>query len=141
MTMQNKYMPNHFFAAPGEFGPAGQEDYSSLKPALDVADGMGRVMNNKKLYCRLLRTFSGPKMAEDISLAVESGDHIKVQQAAHALKGVSANLGISELMNISLQIETRAKASEAAGDLLPALEQAVAAATGAIERLLASEEA
>jgi HPt (histidine-containing phosphotransfer) domain-containing protein len=98
-------------------------------------------MNNKKLYFRLLRSFSGPKLAADIITAIEAGDHIRVQQAAHTLKGVAANLSLSGLMSISLQIETRAKALEGAEDLLPTLKETVEMTVAAIERLLASEEA
>jgi hypothetical protein len=143
MKKLDKYMPSPVKAAFGDFGCAGPGpvDYASLRPALDVADGLGRVMNNKKLYFRLLSGFPGPQMTEDIATSVKSGDHTKTQQAAHALKGVCANLGLSELREISLQIEMRAKAGEAAVDLLPALEQAMTASSAAIERLLAAEEA
>ena len=137
----NKYLPIMFKVAASDLGSAGSTlDYTELKPALDVADGLSRVINNKKLYFRLLESFSGRKMADDINAAIESGDHSQVRNAAHALKGVSANLGMPELVNISLQIEMRAKEEAAAGYLLPALDQAVEAATVAIERLLASEE-
>lgn len=137
-----RYAPYHAKAAAADLGAAGQEqaDFGYLKPALDVADGLGRVMNNKKLYFRLLRSFSGLKMAEDIGVAVGDGDHGHVQQAAHALKGVAANLGLRELMSVSLKIEARAKGLEAAEDLLPGLKTAVDAAEEAIECLLAKEE-
>jgi HPt (histidine-containing phosphotransfer) domain-containing protein len=142
MIRLNKQITQFAKAAAGDFGAAGSEaDYAYLKPTLDVADGLSRVMNNKKLHLRLLSKFSGPRMAEDIIAAIQEGDHAKVQQTAHALKGVSANLGLSDLMSISLQIEIRAKAAEAAKDLLPALKQEVAAAMSAIECLLAGEEA
>jgi HPt (histidine-containing phosphotransfer) domain-containing protein len=143
MIKHNKYLLNTVKAPAADLGAAGAGavDYADLKPALDVADGLSRLMNNKKLYCRLLRGFPGSQMAADIAAAVGDGDHSKVRQAAHTLKGVSANLALSELAGISQQIEMRAKAEETAGDLLPILEQAVTAATAAIARLLASEEA
>lgn len=138
----HKHLQNTSKAAAGDIGSAGVPlDYAELQPALDVADGLGRVMNNKKLYFRLLRSFSGRKMADDIIAAVEGGEHAPVQQAAHALKGVAANLGMPQLKDISLQIETRAKSAESADYLVPTLEQAVEAGEAAIERLLASEEA
>ena len=141
MIRLNKHMAQFAKAAAGDFGAAGSEmDYTSLKPTLDVADGLSRVMNNKKLFFRLLSRFSGSQMVEDIIEAIQEGNNIRVQQAAHALKGVSANLGLSELHSISLQIETRAKVLEAADDLLPNLKQTLTATMAAIESLLAGEE-
>jgi HPt (histidine-containing phosphotransfer) domain-containing protein len=98
-------------------------------------------MNNKKIYCRLLRNFADSALVQDVATALESGDHSAVRQAAHALKGVCANLGISALRDIAQQIELRGKEEAAAGELRPALEEAAAAAQAAIGRLLASEGA
>jgi len=138
-----RILSKHFaLAASGDIaGASGQLDYADLKPALDVADGIARVMNNKKLYLRLIGGFKGPKMAEDIVLAVESGDHDKVQQAAHALKGVCANLGMLDLTEVTLLIETRAKAEESAAELMPELNKAMDEAMAAIGRMLAEGEA
>jgi HPt (histidine-containing phosphotransfer) domain-containing protein len=143
MTKLNRYTPQYVLAAAADVGCCGPDpaNYADLLPMLDVADGLSRVMNNKRLYLRLLASFSGPKLAGDILVAVEGGDCAKVQQTAHTLKGVSANLGLKELAAISLQIETRARAGEEAVDILPALDQEVTAAMAAIERLLAKEEA
>ncbi|MCL1816339.1 MAG: Hpt domain-containing protein [Clostridiales bacterium] len=125
-------------ALPVDFGSAktGATDYADFKPALDIADGLSRVMNNKKLYLRLLANFPATQMAADIITAFESGSHAKVQETAHALKGVASNLGLSELTGISLQIELRARAKKTAADLLPDLNQAVKATTTAITNLL-----
>jgi len=137
-----KWTPNKLKAAAGDFAAGGTQpaDHAALLPALDVADGLGRVMNNMKLYCRLLAKFPGPEIAHEISAAIQAGDQSKTAQSAHALKGVCANLGLGELKNVSRHIEMRAKEAQATADLLPALEQALTAAATAIESLLASEE-
>lgn len=66
----------------------------------DYAATMRRFMGNESLYYRLL-----PKLFEDGSLqrlgeALDSGDLAGAFEAAHTLKGVTANLGLTPLFNV-----------------------------------------
>ena len=88
---------------------------------INVEEVMGRVMNNKKLFLRLLGSFKGRKMAEDIKTAVENGNFEEIKKAAHALRGVSLNLGMNALADIAANIENKAANQENAADDLPAL--------------------
>ena len=140
MIKLSRYMPNLVQAAASEAGAGtGSTDYLDLKPVLDIEAGISRVMNNKKLYCRLLSNFLDSKLTEDIIASIEGGDYTKIPQTAHALKGVAANLGLNELMDISTQIELKVKAGETVKELLPTFKQSVAAVELAIEHLLLIE--
>jgi two-component system sensor histidine kinase/response regulator len=77
---------------------------------VDVADGMKRVMNNLKLYVRLLAKFRDDTKADDIETALAAGDMEKARNAVHTLKGVAANLSLVELFKQSLELETQIKA-------------------------------
>ncbi|MCL2198027.1 MAG: Hpt domain-containing protein [Defluviitaleaceae bacterium] len=112
-------------------------DYSSFLPDIDVEGGKARVMDNTKLYQRLLGKFDAAKMAGDVTSAVETGDYKAVVQAAHALRGTAANLGFPVVQEVTNDIELLAKKEEDCKHLIGKLNDAVSALQGAIERLLA----
>jgi len=114
-------------------------DYKELLPDVDVEAGLNRLMKNKKLYASLLKKFTGRAMAEELIANIENGDYDKSAKAAHALKGVSANLGLNRLTDISLRIESRAKDERSSDDLIDVLEETVEDVEEAINRLLESE--
>jgi len=77
---------------------------------VDVADGTKRVMNNTKLYIRLLTKFRDDTKLNDIEAALAAGDMEKAQDAVHTIKGVAANLSLAELFKQSLELENQIKA-------------------------------
>jgi HPt (histidine-containing phosphotransfer) domain-containing protein len=77
---------------------------------VDVADGVKRVMNNTKLYVKLLSKFRADTKLDDLGAALAAGDLGKAQNAAHTLKGVAANLSLSEMFKQCLELETQIKA-------------------------------
>jgi len=77
---------------------------------VDMADGVKRVMNNVKLYVKLLTKFRDDTKADDIETALAAGDMEKARNAVHTLKGVAANLSLVELFKQSLELETQIKA-------------------------------
>lgn len=111
-------------------------NYEDLLPFIDVQDGLSRLMNSKNLYLSILKKFSGRDMADEIIRSIHEDDFIKTRQAAHTLKGVSANLGLPELMRISADIEALAKQEMPSISLIPSLEETVQATTRSIEMLL-----
>lgn len=80
------------------------------RPIIDVAEGLGRVLNNKALYQRILQAFDGKKAASQIAEAMAAQDLAAVGTEAHALKGVAANLAMHPLAELASQVETHAKA-------------------------------
>jgi len=77
---------------------------------IDVAEGIKRVMNNAKLYVRLLTKFKDDKNLAELEDALAAGDLQRAQASAHTLKGLAANLSLTELYKQSLEIETQIKA-------------------------------
>jgi HPt (histidine-containing phosphotransfer) domain-containing protein len=78
---------------------------------VDMADGVKRVMNNTKLYVKLLTKFRDDTKPDDIEAALQAGDMEKARNAAHTLKGVAANLSLTELFKQCLELETQIKAA------------------------------
>jgi len=77
---------------------------------VDIADGTKRVMNNTKLYIRLITKFKDDTKLDDLEATFIADDMEKAQELVHTLKGVSANLSLSELFKQSLELENQIKA-------------------------------
>jgi len=77
---------------------------------VNVAEGIKRVMNNSKLYAKLLGKFKDDKNVAELDEAMAAGDLQKAQASTHTLKGLAANLSLSELYKQSLELETQIKA-------------------------------
>jgi len=76
---------------------------------VDMADGVKRVMNNAKLYVKLIAKFRDDTKTDDIEAALAAGDMEKARNAVHTLKGVAANLSLVELFKQSLELEGQIK--------------------------------
>ena len=77
---------------------------------LDFADGVKRVMNNAKLYVKLLTKFKDSTKLDNLEAAFAEGDLEKAKAEAHTIKGVAANLSLCELFNQCLELENQLKA-------------------------------
>ena len=77
---------------------------------IDFDDGVKRVVNNAKLYVKLLVKFRDGTKLDVLESSLASGDLDKAQSEAHTIKGVSANLSLTELYKQSLELETQIKA-------------------------------
>ena len=76
---------------------------------INEEEGKKRVMNNGKLYAKLLTKFKDGTNLDDLVSSAEAQDWDKAQAAAHTIKGVAANLALTELFNQSLDVETQIK--------------------------------
>jgi len=108
---------------------------------LDVAGGLARVAGNVRLYHRLLRQFAERQSggAEPIFTALARDDRLAAERLAHALKGVSGNLGATAVHTAAGRVEKmlRDQADEealaqAVRELQAHLEPFVAAVTAAL---------
>jgi len=72
-------------------------------------EGIKRVMNNSKLYVKLLGKFKADTSLQELESAIGAQDWEKAQALAHTIKGVAANLSLTELYNQSLNVETQVK--------------------------------
>jgi len=77
---------------------------------IDVEDGSKRVMNNTKLFVKLLSKFKDDQNIKKIESALAEGDLPNAQVSTHTLKGLSANLSLLELNKQVKELETQIKA-------------------------------
>jgi len=117
--------------------PDNANEYAMLLPALDVKDGLTRVMNKKKLYWSLLGRFKMREMVETLNSAIASGEHEKVKEAAHAIKGAAGNLGCVTIRDMMLEVETRAKEQRSCADLGDEIMTALSDTEKSVTELLA----
>ncbi len=92
-------------------------------PGIDLAQGLGRINNNKKLYKTLLlkvkRDYADA--AEQIARLIENNVLEEACRLAHSIKGVAGNLGAGKLQEASARIEARLKSDS--GPALPGKEE------------------
>jgi HPt (histidine-containing phosphotransfer) domain-containing protein len=77
---------------------------------VDIADGVKRVMNNTKLYFKLLAKFKEETNLNELEAALSAGEMEKAQNASHTIKGVAGNLSLTELFKQCLELENQIKA-------------------------------
>ncbi len=112
---------------------------SKLREAgFDVEGALGRLMNNEGFYERLLKKFLDDVTFDKLVTSVEAGETKAAGEMAHALKGMCATLGMTELsehcatlQNIYMEREVGdpapvyAKAKEAFAQCKAAVEEAL----------------
>jgi HPt (histidine-containing phosphotransfer) domain-containing protein len=77
---------------------------------INQQEGLGRVLNNAKLYVKLLNKFKTDTNGDELLETLRGGDYEKAQVQAHTIKGIAANLSFSELFKQSLELEAQIKA-------------------------------
>ena len=89
----------------------------------DVADGLGRCMNNEGFYLKLVNMALDDGGFDKLSQALETGDVKEGFEAAHALKGILANLSLTPLLTpVSEMTEIlRAGSAEGCAELCAAM--------------------
>ena len=83
---------------------------------INAEEGINRVMNNSVLYNRLLVKFKNDTNINDIESAFAQGDTEKAKNASHTLKGLAANLALTELFKQVLELESQIKAGNLNND-------------------------
>ena len=78
---------------------------------IDFDEGVKRVMNNTKLYVKLLTKFRTDTNTDALSAALAAGELSTAQSHAHTIKGIAANLSLMELYNQVLELENQIKAN------------------------------
>ena len=148
-----------FAASGGEAaGPAGDaaplsapspdaiEEKDIRLPGFSVRDGLARVMGNVPLYVSLLFDFRRElaNASADISRFRRDGDMPAIRAAVHKLKGVSGNVGATELYSRIVEAEPCLRGSaETAEKHLDTLERYVTTTLAALaeaEKTLAAAE-
>ena len=104
---------------------------------VNVAEGLKRVMNNGKLYTRLLVKFKDDPNLKELEAALEAEDMEKAKTSVHTLKGLAANLSLTELFKQSLELETQIKAGSVDSDQLTILKDVFAQTLAEIDKVVA----
>ena len=76
---------------------------------INEEEGKKRVMNNGKLYAKLLTKFKTDTNLNDLADFVESQNWEKAQVIIHTIKGIAANLSLTELFNQAIDVEAQIK--------------------------------
>jgi HPt (histidine-containing phosphotransfer) domain-containing protein len=79
------------------------------KVYVNFDEGVKRVMNNTKLYAKLLGKFKTDTNFQELAVHLAAGDLEKARISAHTLKGLSANLSLTELFERTRDLESRIK--------------------------------
>jgi signal transduction histidine kinase/CheY-like chemotaxis protein len=81
-------------------------------PGVDVKQGIAIVGGKEEMYCKLLSLFSTDVEKWILKLNNSAEDITAVANHAHALKGVTANLGMTEFSAEAAQLETACKTGD-----------------------------
>jgi len=85
---------------------------------IDIEEGLKRVMNNASLFSKLLLKFKTYTHVSEIKSALEQGDLEKAQGSANTLKGLAANLSLTELYKQVQELEKQIKAGSVNNETL-----------------------
>jgi signal transduction histidine kinase/CheY-like chemotaxis protein/HPt (histidine-containing phosphotransfer) domain-containing protein len=87
-------------------------------PGLEIKKSLGRLANNEKLFLQLLGDLLGEygDAADSMAQLVAAGDPDPVRNAAHKIRGISNNLGASDVGASAEAIESAVLAGEAVSD-------------------------
>lgn len=87
-----------------------------MAAGMDVDGALERLLGNESLLDQLLDVFMSDRSFEKLERALDEGDIEGAAAAAHALKGVTANLSMTRLQDVA----TRMLGDLRAGDLAAA---------------------
>ena len=104
---------------------------------VNAEEGKKRVMNNGKLYAKLLTKFKTDTNLNDLTAFAGAQDWEKAQGAAHTIKGIAANLSLTELFNQSLDVETQIKGKSLNPESLENLKKCFAETLAAVDGVIA----
>jgi len=76
---------------------------------INEEEGKKRLMNNGKLYAKLLTKFKTDVNLNDLLAHMDAQDWENAQAVIHAIKGIAANLSLTEFFYQSLNLETQIK--------------------------------
>jgi HPt (histidine-containing phosphotransfer) domain-containing protein len=104
---------------------------------LNEEEGKKRIMNNTKLYVKLLTKFKAETTLDALVSAVDARDWEKAQTEAHTIKGIAANLSLTELYNQSLGVETLIKGKSLEDGALESLKNCFTTTVTEIDKAIA----
>jgi len=104
---------------------------------INAEEGSKRVMNNTKLYAKLLNKFKEDPSMSQIEAALADNDNETAKNSAHTLKGLAANLSLIELFNQCLDLETQLKNASLIPDQFESLKNAYTKTILEVDKVIA----
>ena len=83
---------------------------------MNIDDAMSRLNNNKRLYIMLLKKFDAQGMLNDLLAKISSGDAVAAEAQAHTIKGLAANLSLSDLKEKTEAVDAKLKTGDVSFD-------------------------
>ncbi len=104
-------------------------------PGLDAALGLKRVMGKKAFYLEMLRKYVDNQGDAPVQIrqSLDAEDYATAERLAHTAKGVSGNIGATELQMMAADIEKAIREKQSAANI----EALLAPFTGAHTKLIA----
>lgn len=126
-------------ALPEGYGKKTQEEGDMLPksvPGLNISEGLQRIGGSQNSYRKLLKKFITNQggAIEDVNSAIQAKDQEAAVRAAHTLKGVSGNIGATDLFGAAKTLEDALKES-LEGDLSKLLESTAGELAQVIESI------
>jgi HPt (histidine-containing phosphotransfer) domain-containing protein len=92
-------------------GSTAPDKLPQTMPGFDLSAGRQRLQGNERLYKKLLQDFAAnyATTPAEIQTALENGDMNQAHHLIHSLKGVSANLGATDLQAAAVKMENLVK--------------------------------
>ncbi|MCL2411283.1 MAG: Hpt domain-containing protein [Treponema sp.] len=85
---------------------------------INIEEGLKRVMNNAMLFAKLLSKFKNYTHISEIEAAFAENDLEAALNSAHTLKGLAANLSLTELYKQVQELEAQIKIGTENNELL-----------------------
>ena len=104
---------------------------------INEEEGKRRVMNNGKLYAKLLTKFKTDTNLNDFVDFVEGQNWEKAQIVIHTVKGIAANLSLTELFNQSIEVEAQIKGKSLKQESLESLKTCFADTLVEVDKVIA----
>jgi CheY-like chemotaxis protein len=132
---ENRELPDAF----GSEDSVQDQPELPVLPGVDTQDGVKRLGGNVNSYVNLLNKFAENQAGaiSEMTQALKSGNRELAMRLVHTLKGVSGNIGATNLQRLALDLETAIKidSGENAGSLLSETGEELARVIAMIEDL------
>jgi HPt (histidine-containing phosphotransfer) domain-containing protein len=103
---------------------------------IDREDGEKRVMNNAKLYAKLLGKFKTETNFDSVFAALDAENYEEAQNLVHTIKGITANLSIKDLNEKIVMLEAQIKTKTVDPQTITAVKTSYAATIPEVEKVI-----
>jgi HPt (histidine-containing phosphotransfer) domain-containing protein len=106
---------------------------------INEQEALGRVMNNGKLFAKLLNKFKSANstLLDETCAYVAANDYEKAKVSIHTLKGIAANLAFTELYKQAVELEAQIKNGSANPDTQETVKKCFAETLVRIDEVIA----